>query len=106
MREALQVLWWVPETPCRPSPTHWSGWRHLREHGRHRSRSPSAAGRFPAPGAASVRRRASSVLSVMSVALAQDPTGLSSPLGQIVVLIGLLASLTLLLRWWWQNRRH
>jgi hypothetical protein len=42
----------------------------------------------------------------MSVALAQDSTGLSAPLGQIIVLIGLLASLTLLLRWWWQNRRH
>jgi hypothetical protein len=42
----------------------------------------------------------------VSVALAQDLTGLSSPLGQIVVLIGLLASLTVLLRWWWQNRRH
>jgi hypothetical protein len=44
-------------------------------------------------------------LSVMSV-LAQDPTGLSSPLGQLVVLAGLLASLTVLLRWWWQNRRR
>jgi hypothetical protein len=40
----------------------------------------------------------------MSVVLAQDGTGLSSPLGQVVVLIGLLASLILLLRWWWQNR--
>jgi hypothetical protein len=46
-----------------------------------------------------------SVTSVMSV-LAQDPTGLSSPLGQLVVLFGLLASLTLLLRWWWQNRKR
>ncbi len=35
-----------------------------------------------------------------------DPTGLSSPLGQLVVLAGLLASLTLMLRWWWQNRRR
>ncbi len=42
--------------------------------------------------------------SVPPAVLAQDPTGLSSPFGQIVVLIGLLASLTLLLRWWWQNR--
>ncbi|GAA3084631.1 hypothetical protein GCM10010464_55800 [Pseudonocardia yunnanensis] len=46
-----------------------------------------------------------SVTSVMSV-LAQDPTGLSSPLGRLVVLAGLLASLTLLLRWWWQNRKR
>jgi len=35
-----------------------------------------------------------------------DPTGLSSPLGQLVVLFGLVVSLTLLLRWWWQNRRR
>lgn len=35
-----------------------------------------------------------------------DPTGFSSPLGQIVVLLMLLASLTLLLRWFWQNRRR
>lgn len=33
-----------------------------------------------------------------------DPTGFSSPLGQVVVLLALLTSLTLLLRWWWQNR--
>jgi hypothetical protein len=36
--------------------------------------------------------------------LAGDPTGFSSPLGQLVVLMALLASLALLLRWWWQNR--
>jgi hypothetical protein len=41
----------------------------------------------------------------MSV-LAQDPIGLSSPVGRLVVLFGLLAALTLLLRWWWQNRRR
>jgi hypothetical protein len=35
-----------------------------------------------------------------------DPTGFSSPLGQIVVLLMLLTSLTLLLRWFWQNRRR
>jgi hypothetical protein len=40
----------------------------------------------------------------MSVALAQELTSLSSPFGQLVMLIGLLTSLTLLLRWWWQNR--
>ena len=35
-----------------------------------------------------------------------DPTGLSSPLGQIVVLMMLLTSLTLLLRWFWQRRKR
>jgi hypothetical protein len=35
-----------------------------------------------------------------------DPTGLSSPLGQAVILLMLLASLTLLIRWWVQNRRR
>ncbi|HLU60358.1 MAG TPA: hypothetical protein VKZ81_33285 [Pseudonocardia sp.] len=42
---------------------------------------------------------------MMSV-LAQDPTGLSSPVGRLVVLFGLLASLVVLLRWWWFNRRR
>lgn len=36
---------------------------------------------------------------------AQDPTGFSSPIGQVVVLLVLLTSLTLLLRWFWQQRR-
>ncbi len=49
-------------------------------------------------------RFAGSVASVMSV-LAQDPTGLSSPVGRVVVLLGLLAALVVLLRWWWFNRR-
>jgi membrane-associated phospholipid phosphatase len=35
-----------------------------------------------------------------------DPTGFSSPLGQVVVLLALLSSLALLLRWWWQQRRR
>ena len=35
-----------------------------------------------------------------------DPTGFSSPLGQVVVLLALLTSLVLLLRWWWQQRRR
>ena len=35
-----------------------------------------------------------------------DPTGFSSPLGQVVVLLALLSSLVLLLRWWWQQRRR
>ena len=45
------------------------------------------------------------VVSVMSV-LAQDPTGLSSPVGRLVVLAGLVAALVLMLRWWWQNRKR
>jgi hypothetical protein len=35
-----------------------------------------------------------------------DPTGMSSPLGRAVVLVGLLASLVVALRWWWTNRRR
>jgi hypothetical protein len=35
-----------------------------------------------------------------------DPTGFSSPLGQVVVLLALLSSLVLLLRWWWQQRKR
>jgi hypothetical protein len=37
---------------------------------------------------------------------AGDPTGFSSPLGQVVVLLAVLSSLVLLLRWWWQQRRR
>jgi hypothetical protein len=44
--------------------------------------------------------------SVVVVIAAQDPTGLSSPIGQLVLLAGLVAALTLMLRWWWQNRRR
>ena len=35
-----------------------------------------------------------------------DPTGFSSPLGQIIVGLALLASLIVLLRWFWMNRRR
>ncbi|MHA6620899.1 hypothetical protein [Pseudonocardia sp. DLS-67] len=42
---------------------------------------------------------------MMSV-IAQDPTGLSSPVGRLVVLFGLLAALVVMLRWWWYNRRR
>jgi len=35
-----------------------------------------------------------------------DPTGMSSPLGRLVVLIGLLAALAVTVRWWWSNRRR
>jgi hypothetical protein len=34
-----------------------------------------------------------------------DPTGMSSPLGRVVVLLGILAALTVTLRWWWLNRK-
>ena len=63
--------------------------RHL--HIRHRATAPIRPG---------------SVEPMTSVLGQGDPTGLSSPLGQLVVLAGLLASLTLMLRWWWQNRRR
>jgi len=42
----------------------------------------------------------------MSDSVAQDLGGLSTPTGQIMVLLGLVASLVVLLRWWWQNRRR
>ncbi len=35
-----------------------------------------------------------------------DPTGLSSPLGQLVILAGLVAALVVLLRWWWGQRNR
>lgn len=35
-----------------------------------------------------------------------DPAGFSSPLGQIIVGLALLASLIVLLRWFWLNRRR
>jgi hypothetical protein len=37
---------------------------------------------------------------------ADDPTGLSSPLGQLVIAAGLVASLVVLARWWWQQRKR
>jgi len=36
--------------------------------------------------------------------LQQDPTGLSSPLGQIAIAAGLVAALVVALRFWWTNR--
>ena len=46
-------------------------------------------------------------MSGMHLLLGQgDPTGFSSPLGQVVVLLALLSSLVLLLRWWWQQRKR
>ncbi|WP_281172382.1 hypothetical protein [Pseudonocardia spinosispora] len=35
-----------------------------------------------------------------------DPTGLSSPLGQLVVLAGLVAGLVVIARWWWSQRKR
>ncbi|WP_297492678.1 hypothetical protein [Pseudonocardia sp.] len=35
-----------------------------------------------------------------------DPTGFSSPLGQVVVGLALLSALVMLIRWWVQNRRR
>jgi hypothetical protein len=35
-----------------------------------------------------------------------DPTGLSSTVGQLVILAGLLASLAVLIRWWWHQRKR
>jgi hypothetical protein len=46
------------------------------------------------------------VSGVHGLLAAGDPTGFSSPLGQVVVLLALLSSLVLLLRWWWQQRRR
>ncbi len=35
-----------------------------------------------------------------------DPTGLSSPLGQLVIAAMLLVAIVVTLRWLWQNRRR
>lgn len=38
--------------------------------------------------------------------IADDPTGLSSPVGQLVIAAGLLAAVVVALRWlWWQRKR-
>jgi hypothetical protein len=36
----------------------------------------------------------------------EDPTGLSSTTGQLVILLGLLSVLAMLIRWWWQQRNR
>ena len=36
----------------------------------------------------------------------EDPTGLSSTTGQLVILLGLLAFLAVLIRSWWQQRNR
>lgn len=43
---------------------------------------------------------------VLAGQLQYDPTGLSSPIGQVVILLGLLAALTVLIRIWWQHRNR
>jgi len=35
-----------------------------------------------------------------------DPTGLSSTIGQLVILAWLLSVLALLIRWWWRQRNR
>ncbi len=48
-----------------------------------------------------------SLAGVSDLLLAQgDPTGFSSPLGRIVVLLALVSALVVLLRWWWQQRKR
>ncbi|GEL23949.1 hypothetical protein PSU4_29030 [Pseudonocardia sulfidoxydans NBRC 16205] len=42
----------------------------------------------------------------LGLAAQGDPTGLSSTVGQVVVLLALLASLVMLLRWWIQQRKR
>jgi hypothetical protein len=42
----------------------------------------------------------------MSFLAQGDPTGLSSPLGQLAILASLLAALLVTLRWWWQQRKR
>jgi len=37
---------------------------------------------------------------------AYDPTGLSSPIGQLVILAALVSWLLVVLRWWWQQRKR
>jgi hypothetical protein len=39
------------------------------------------------------------------VLLQEDPSGLSSPVGQIAVVAMLLTSIVIGLRFWWGNRR-
>ena len=35
-----------------------------------------------------------------------DPTGFSSPLGQLVVLAVLVSALVVTARWWWHQRKR
>jgi hypothetical protein len=43
---------------------------------------------------------------VQAYATQNDPTELSSTVGQLVILFGLLCALVVLIRWWWQQRRR
>jgi hypothetical protein len=38
--------------------------------------------------------------------LQADPTGLSSPVGQLTIVVMLLAAIVVGLRWFWYNRRR
>lgn len=38
--------------------------------------------------------------------LADDPTGLSSPLGQLLIAAAILAAAVVALRWLWQQRKR
>lgn len=42
----------------------------------------------------------------MTTVLAQDPTGFSAPVGQLVSLLVVLTSLALAIRWWIHNRKR
>ncbi|MGB8962356.1 MAG: hypothetical protein WCC38_10420 [Pseudonocardiaceae bacterium] len=44
--------------------------------------------------------------STQAYSMQGDPTGLSSTVGQLVILFGLLSALVVLIRWWWQQRRR
>lgn len=61
-----------------------------------------AVARWPAVELSSV----ATVPATVAVLTQSDPTGFSSPLGQVVVLLALLTSLVVLLRWWWQQRKR
>jgi hypothetical protein len=40
------------------------------------------------------------------VLTSNDPTGLSSTTGQVVILLGLISVLVVLIRWWRQQRKR
>lgn len=40
------------------------------------------------------------------ILLQADPTGMSSPLGRLVIAAGLLVVIVVLIRWWWDQRKR